>query len=119
MIRFSEEWLTQFSGRVAKEVPVPMPANLKESVMWAVRQRQRVSEGQKRLYYRIRICAAACLALALLMGTAIGVEGSDFQAGKNDAWILEVHDTMDGFIGRLNTGFNNLVSEKDSSRNGR
>lgn len=127
MVRWSEEWMEQLIAEAEKGVPVPIPANMKESVMQYVERKQRITSVRCNFYYHLRLCAAACIALVILAGTAAGLQRQE------QAWLQEsdrtgeVYEkipetildeekvTADGMLGQISRqmdAFASVVNEK-------
>lgn len=74
MVQLNGERMEQWIAEAEKNVPVPMPANMKESVMQYVERKQRMSGVRRSAFYHMKLCAAACMALVMLAGTAAGLQ---------------------------------------------
>lgn len=112
MAKWSEEWMEQLIEQASRDVPVPVPANLKESILQSAAGRQQVSARKKIFFYNVRLCVSACMALALLGGTAAGIQAQDkIQVEKpKSGWLKEFQNHIDGFASEINTRMNVIVS---------
>lgn len=112
MAKWSEEWMEQLIEQASRDVPVPVPVNLKESILKSAVQRQQVSARQRVFFYNARLCAAACMALALLGGTAAGIQAQEkiLVEKQKSGWLKEFQNQMDGFASEINTKMNAIVS---------
>lgn len=115
----SQEWMEQFILEAERDVPVPMPANLKEQVMRSVCRKQKLSEKRKILCYNFRICAAACMALVVLAGTAFGMQKSTYQPRQEIVWMQKVQTSMNRITQELNLRINEVVTENYVDKGGK
>lgn len=127
MVQWSEEWMEQLIAEAEKGAPVPIPANMKESVMQYVERKQRITNVRCGLYYHLRLCAAACMALVILAGTAAGLQRQEQVWLQESDRIGEVYenlpetileeekvtaDSMLGQISRQMDAFASVLNEK-------
>lgn len=116
MVQWSEEWMEQMIAQASRDVPVPMPANLKESVMNTIARKQRFAAGRKAAFYNLRLGVAACLAFVLLTGTGVIIQKVPIDPSRQEpGWLQGIQKQMDSFALELNNKMNAIVCVQEDT----
>lgn len=109
MVQWSEEWMEQLIAEAEKNVPVPVPANMKDSVLQYVERKHQITNVRRNVYYHMKLCAAACMALVILAGTAVGLQRREETQQKAYDLAGEIGRQMDTFVSVINEKMNAIV----------
>lgn len=112
MVRMDEEWMERMIVQACRDVPVPVPANLKESILRQAALQQEKGKKRRRFYYSARLYAAACMSMVILYATAYGISAWE-KAGLAEIkmeWVQDIGSQVDGFAKKISHEMDAMVS---------